>query len=47
MLSSEFDAFVPIENARQYFELIGTPAADEETRDRARRALRAPRLADP
>ena len=27
MMSSEFDAVVPLENARRYFELIGTPAA--------------------
>jgi eukaryotic-like serine/threonine-protein kinase len=29
MLSSEFDSAVPIENARRYFELIGTPAPDK------------------
>ena len=27
MMSSEFDGAVPLENARRYFELIGTPAA--------------------
>jgi hypothetical protein len=29
MLSSEFD-IVPLENARRYFELLGTPAADKK-----------------
>jgi DNA-binding winged helix-turn-helix (wHTH) protein/formylglycine-generating enzyme required for sulfatase activity/dienelactone hydrolase len=29
MLSTEFDAMVPPENARRYFDLIGTPAADK------------------
>jgi dienelactone hydrolase len=30
MLNSEFDAEVPVENARRYFELLGTPAADKK-----------------
>ncbi len=29
MLSGEFDAMVPVANARRYFELLGTPAADK------------------
>lgn len=29
MLSGEFDPMVPVENARRYFELLGTPAADK------------------
>jgi class 3 adenylate cyclase/dienelactone hydrolase len=29
MLSGEFDAMVPMDNARRYFELIGTPATDK------------------
>jgi len=29
MLSGEFDHIVPVENARRYFELIGTPPADK------------------
>jgi eukaryotic-like serine/threonine-protein kinase len=30
MLNSEFDGFVPLENPRRYFELIGTPAKDKK-----------------
>jgi dienelactone hydrolase len=30
MFSSEFDGFVPLENARRYFELIGTPPSDKK-----------------
>jgi pimeloyl-ACP methyl ester carboxylesterase len=30
MLSSEFDGAVPLENARRFFELIGTPSTDKK-----------------
>jgi dipeptidyl aminopeptidase/acylaminoacyl peptidase len=29
LLSSEFDAMVPVANARRYFELLGTPPRDK------------------
>jgi serine/threonine protein kinase len=29
MLSGEFDAMIPVENARRYFELIGVPPSDK------------------
>ena len=29
LLSGEFDAMIPVENARRYFSLIGTPPADK------------------
>jgi pimeloyl-ACP methyl ester carboxylesterase len=32
MFSGEFDAMVPVANARRYFELIGTAAADKRHR---------------
>ena len=30
MLSGEFDAMVPMDNARRYFELLGSPTADKK-----------------